>query len=323
MMDKCFNEGTIQAFLDGELASEIVENLTSHIALCDDCAIAVAEAEQESAYAFAALETELDTLVPTQRLWTKINDSIESEANERTVWQAITDFLTTPMAAGFASILIVFGVGFGLVKYIDNQTGDFASLDTEDYMEVYNPFQDVVIVEPASLPKEDFASNDEGNDINEAPRQITVVAKDNRKPTLTKAKYTPTRRVRSGNGNGRNIQTIAKTNEPEQNQNEAVEQNPLAPPVTYLPGEETYVRTIAALEEKVDEKKDYVMNASTRFSYEKDLALANDTISKMRQEVEKNPGNTGAREVLRSAYQNKIDLLNAVSEKTELLASLD
>ena len=318
MMDKCFDEGTIQAFLDGELASEQIDKLTSHIALCDECAIAVAEAEQESAYAFAALETEIDTLVPTQRLWTKINDSIESEANERTVWQAISDFLTTPMAAGFASILIVFGVGFGLVKYIDSQN-DLAGLTPQ--LQVYDPLGDVVFP-TYSPPTETEASVGENKVDSQPPQQIQVVAKTKKRNPVIKAKYSPVRKVRSGNGNGRNVQTVAKTNEPEQN-NTDVEQIPLAPPATYLPGEETYVRTIAALEEKVDEKKDYVMNASTRFSYEKDLALANDTISKMRQEVKKNPKNTAAREVLQSAYQNKIDLLNAVSEKTELMASLD
>ena len=65
------------------------------------------------------------------------------------------------------------------------------------------------------------------------------------------------------------------------------------------------------------------MRPSDRFAFEKDLAVADNAIKKMRAEVKKNPKNMGAREILKAAYQNKIDLLNAVSAKTELLASLD
>ena len=75
MREKCFEIGTIQAFLDGELASAVSENVARHVAVCSDCAVLMAEAEEESAFAFAALESELNTLVPTQRLWSKINQS--------------------------------------------------------------------------------------------------------------------------------------------------------------------------------------------------------------------------------------------------------
>ena len=49
---------------------------------------------------------------------------------------------------------------------------------------------------------------------------------------------------------------------------------------------------------------------------------SNDAIVKMQKEVRKNPKNEAARQVLRSSYQNKIDLLNSVAEKTELMASI-
>ena len=51
MRDKCFEIGTIQAFLDGELNSDASENVARHVALCDDCAISLAEAEDETAFA--------------------------------------------------------------------------------------------------------------------------------------------------------------------------------------------------------------------------------------------------------------------------------
>jgi hypothetical protein len=90
----------------------------------------------------------------------------------------------------------------------------------------------------------------------------------------------------------------------------------------YMPGEESYVKTISSLSKSVDEQKDNVMRPSERIAYERDMAVVNDAIAKVRTEVKKNPKNESAKQVLYSSYQNKIDLLNSVSQKEELLVSL-
>ena len=46
-MDKCFDEGIIQAFLDGELASDLSEKVACHVAMCDACANILAVAEED------------------------------------------------------------------------------------------------------------------------------------------------------------------------------------------------------------------------------------------------------------------------------------
>ena len=89
-----------------------------------------------------------------------------------------------------------------------------------------------------------------------------------------------------------------------------------------MPGEESYVKTISSLSKSVDEQKDSVMRPSERISYERDMAVVNDAIAKMKTAVKKNPKNESAKQVLYSSYQNKIDLLNSVSQKEELMASL-
>ncbi len=61
MTDKCFDIGTMQAFLDGELAAEMTETVARHISACDDCARLLAESEEESALAFSALESGAET----------------------------------------------------------------------------------------------------------------------------------------------------------------------------------------------------------------------------------------------------------------------
>ena len=83
-MEKCFDEGTLQAFLDNELDSGEARRVSRHIADCVSCAELLAVVEEETAFVFGALDPELNTLVPTQRLWTKINDSIRGE--ERGGW---------------------------------------------------------------------------------------------------------------------------------------------------------------------------------------------------------------------------------------------
>ncbi len=94
MKQDCLDIGIIQAFLDGELDHVHTARVSGHIATCDACASMLAEAEDESAVVFPALEREFNTLVPTQRLWTRINDSITVERENRPFWQKAWAFLS-------------------------------------------------------------------------------------------------------------------------------------------------------------------------------------------------------------------------------------
>jgi hypothetical protein len=76
------------------------------------------------------------------------------------------------------------------------------------------------------------------------------------------------------------------------------------------------------LSQTVENQKDSVLRPSMRVSFERDLAVVSDAIDKMKKEVRKNPRNESAKQVLYSSYQNKIDLLNSVAERNELMASL-
>ncbi|MCB1023369.1 MAG: hypothetical protein KDB79_03210, partial [Acidobacteria bacterium] len=99
-----------------------------------------------------------------------------------------------------------------------------------------------------------------------------------------------------------------------------------ADPKTAAPsvvGEEIYVQTIATLNRNISRTKDEVLRPKERIEFERNIAMVDNAISKMKDEVRKNPRNAAARELLKTSYQNKIDLLNSVSEKTELMASLD
>ena len=312
MREKCFDDGTIQAFLDGELATDFSETIARHIELCDDCSLSLARAEEESAFAFSALEQEFNTLVPTQRLWTKINDSIESE--RKPMWQNAFAFvsnfkshISNQTVAAFASLLIVVGL-FTVLVLRNNDKSDYVAETMPDKQKVTAPTS----YSENSKPELYKTASDSFNDKGASNFTAGNLRKDNREFRVVKATWV----TKETN------QKPVKTNFP---RIEDIKKAPKVEPRTTnenLPGEESYIKTIAALSERVDNRKDEVLNPSARFAFEKDLAVVDDAIKRMKTEVKKNPKNEGAKQVLHSSYQNKIDLLNSVTEKTELMASL-
>jgi Predicted transmembrane transcriptional regulator (anti-sigma factor) len=297
MNTKCYDIGTIQAFLDGELSSDIAARVTNHISACDACAASLAEAEEESAVVFSALEREFNTLVPTQRLWSKINDSIIVEKQRmpflQKIWTAITANLGSPSFAAAASVLIVFGI-FAAVWGLrsGNQTNNITVPPLVQ--------ENIQVAKVEKSPEIDFP----------------VVTKT----TETHSSITtPVKVERADYRRNRTDYQVIKAVQPVNNAADSSSRNV---PSSYLPGEESYVKTITNLSQSVADQKDTAMRPSERISYERDMAVVNDSIKKMRDEVRKNPKNDSAKQVLYSSYQNKIDLLNSVAQKEELVASL-
>ena len=285
MKENCLDIGIIQAFLDSELSHEETARVSGHIAQCDACALMLADAEDESAIVFPALEREFNTLVPTQRLWNKINDSIQTDRDNRPFWHKAWAFLTislaNPSMVAAASLLLIFGVFAAL--WVNKST-----------MQIDNP---PTVAKQSSSP------------VNTAPAPLDLdpvidqasLPEATQAPMAERALYRP---------------------EPRRETTRAIDKAPVTA-TGYMPGEESYVKTISSLNKTVDEQKDGVLRPSERIAYERDMAVVNDTIAKMRTEVKKNPKNESAKQVLYSSYQNKIDLLNSVARKEELVASLD
>lgn len=300
MMEKCFDEATLQAFLDNELEQSLSQKVARHLVDCDPCAIMLAEVEEETAFAFAALEQEFNTLVPTQRLWTKINQSIEVQHRQKSLWQNVLSFFsglsfTNPHVIAFGSLLLIVGVVSALIVVKNDDLSNTTAVNRNNIPAVQNQPSERA---PINAPIVDTVENDDSD--KDAPR-YTAPAPQYR---IEKASYTaePNRR-----------QPAPDNKRP-----------PVVPPVVpqYVDGEESYVTTIARLEQNVNGKKDEVLTGSSRFAYEKDMAVVDDTIRKMKQEVRRNPKNKDAKQVLFASYQNKIELLNSVTQRSELMASL-
>jgi len=290
MKDNCLDIGIIQAFLDCELDHAETARVSSHIAMCNDCAVLLAQAEEESSMMFSALEREFNTLVPTQRLWNKINDSIETERETRPFWEkAWAGFVAafaSPSLVAAAGLLIVVGV-VALIWSNRNVTqGDVAGTQAPAVSTQPAPVvpSELPSLPPSEQPKETKTS---GTKV-----ELAAYHPDKREPAKPSA---PTKLAAGPN-------TAASNG--------------------YMPGEESYIKTISSLAKTVDKQKDTVMKPSQRIAYERDMAVVDDSIARMRNEVKKNPRNESAKQVLYSSYQNKIDLLNSVSQKEELMASL-
>ena len=300
MNGKCFEIGTVQAFLDGETSPEVSLRLADHAAECAACSRLMADAEEQNSIVFSALERELNSLVPTQRLWSRINETIEVEKSRASFWQKTLSYLRAsllnPSLAAAAAVVMVLGM-LAIVVTNRDETGTLIG-DNTPGRQTENP-----VPAPVSGPSSETALN------HTRPGSVT-----------TNVATPPVSISKLKDGEMRALAASVRANQREVRPQNAV----YTPPITdgYLPGEESYVKTISDLKQNVDSQKDAVMTPSSRVSYERDMAMVNDSIKRMREVVKKNPRNQAARQVLYSSYQDKIDLLNSVAQREELMASL-
>ena len=80
-MRECLDEGILQSYFDGELSSEHLESVTSHLVSCMECSAAARELESEINLLSSALEPEFAAAVPTERLRHRI-DGVEDYAGQ-------------------------------------------------------------------------------------------------------------------------------------------------------------------------------------------------------------------------------------------------
>ncbi|MGI8788052.1 MAG: anti-sigma factor family protein [Pyrinomonadaceae bacterium] len=302
MTEKCYDIGAMQAFLDGELAAEQSEAAARHISACDACAALLTEAEEETAFAFSVLEQEFNTLVPTQRLWAKINDSIERD--KKSFWSGVFAFALRPSTAALASLLFVAAIFVALVSLKSDAPTNYVAQNETNKRPTTQATSEIQKV-PAAQP----------------PRNLPETGdKENAKSSSDKNEYRAVATTfRNEKIRPRNVSPKAK-----ENVNPAIKESEVVSPKTNenVAGEESYIKTIATLTETVKNRKDVVLDSSARFAFERDLAITDDAIVKMRAEVKQNPNNEAAKQILRASYQNKIDLLDSVAEKNELMATL-
>lgn len=318
MKEKCYDEGTMQAFLDGELSSETLEKVAYHTAHCEKCNLLLEKIEDQSALVFAALDNELNTLVPTERIRTNLYRAIgeieEVEKPEGGSFSRLTWLFANPIAPAFASFFLIAGV---VVFYLSS---------SENSEIAVNKSSTVIVQTPQNTPRT-------GN-LPQTKQSETSTEISQTPPIKLKNEFIAMRSQNSGGAVIRktvlrkSVENLKSNSEKKSLPSVGIEEKNNVPSVaetsakSTVEGEEIYLKTIASLNKTVEKNKDEVLRPSARFAFEKDLAIVDDAIVKMKTEVRNNPKNEAAKEMLRTSYQSKIDLLNSVAERQNLTAAL-
>jgi hypothetical protein len=313
MREICLDEGMTQGYLDGELSLEMMEHVAGHIAACVACAEMVREAEGEWAMFQTAFADELAQPVPSEQLRVRINSAIDALDAPATTPQAFQQkdnsglrawlgafaaTFTQQRAAGFASLVALVA---------------FAAIFFAVYR--HNPG-------PATANEENsyVASNESSGEIEKTG--APVVSEQGPSPASTGATQTQDKPIRRNNKANTGAQFLAANYKPQRAT--ALKNNsstgtattlPVKPVEAELPGEKSYLKTIASLTTAIDSNNTLTMQPTLRAEYERNLALVNQAISSTRPLALSKPGDPAATQFLYSAYQSKIELLSAVADR--------
>jgi hypothetical protein len=296
-MRECLDEAILQSYFDGELSGQQLESITSHLATCKTCAVTAREIEAETALLAAALAHEFEAAVPTEQLRQRLDSAIaglqtqrlpvsESSAFSVRGWlqSLVAPLSFTPQRAfGYAGLVLV--LGFAAILGITQWRSESPSVN---------------------------------------------VASNNDPSASTKGKFTPPAAVESPSPATGGSETVAKsaaaaTTSP---RNATVKRRPALSPTTsaenvaatrpddrvkLLPGERSYLQTIAMLDSTI-KSNERPMRPSLQAEYQRNLALVDRALAATRNAAKKNPNDPDAAEFMMAAYQNKVNLLNAVAE---------
>lgn len=288
-MRECLEEGVLQSYFDGELSSKHMEGVTSHLVSCLKCATAAHELEDEVSLLTSALAAEFDAPVPTERLRGRIEVAV---AGLELGQNAIRDPLVTPRRGWLQSLSALFALtpqrtfGYASLAVVLAFGVIIGALQLQDNPSpvVDNQTNEVKTPAPAGMADN---SNKAGN---------PVVAKNQEpidSPTVTAELSAPRSRAvkpRSSAGN----QAVAK--------------------VKLLPGERSYLKTIAALDSSIKQSSNRPMRPALQAEYERNLAVVDRALAATRNAAKKNPNDPDAVEFMFNAYQSKVDLLNTVAD---------
>jgi hypothetical protein len=278
-MKECIDEGTLQAYFDGELGRETAAAMASHLASCPNCAETARLVENENLLLSEALESEFAENIPTERLRQKVDAAIGADQMARPVgpvaqgwWDSIRNFVfpAPQRAFGYAGLaaVIILSTIFAVVYLRRNQTNQVAQ--------------------------------------NESPKPIPLIT-SGPLPAPSPAPLT----VSPGPGSNTIAPQVFPVAAP---QRLAGRKSSLLNPAGagLLPGEGNYVKTIATLNANI--KSDKPMRPALRVEYEHNLAVLDSAIEVTRDAARKNPRDRQAAQFMLAAYQSKVELLNQVAD---------
>jgi anti-sigma factor RsiW len=271
----------LQSYFDGELSTKVMEKATLHLASCIPCAAAARELEQETSLLEEAFAAEFESAVPTERLRMKIDAAVAGLHVVPTVAQP------SRVAGFFASLGSLFTLS-------PQRTLGYASLVAVlAFAAIFgvlkmNAPESPVAKDTVRAPVQDKTTP--GADSVASSGGVTAPPVNVSSPESTPAKQSTSQRPRV-------VRPV---------------QNKGTVPVQLLPGEKSYLKTIARLDSTI--KAQTAMRPSLQVEYERNLAVVDRAIAATRSAAKSNPNDPDAADFMFAAYQSKVDLLNTIAD---------
>jgi hypothetical protein len=275
-MRQCLDEGMLQSYFDGELSTETMEIATSHLAGCATCAAAARELEQESSLVSMALAPEFDARIPTESLRRRIDAAV-----------AGLHVATVADARKSGVIASLFDSLSGLFNFTPQRTLGYASLMVVLAFAAIFGVLKFRHVEPPQTNTEEVAKF--------VPAPINS-------PSVSTPATAPEPKVGSTPTHLPVKSTIHRTTTPK-----------AAPAVKLIPGERTYLQSIAKLDSAI-KSGNHAMRPALQVEYERNLRVVDSAIAATRSAVKSNPNDPDAADFMFAAYQSKVDLLNTIAD---------
>jgi hypothetical protein len=291
-MRECVDEGILQSYFDGELSRKAAEGVASHLASCIGCAQAASELESESLLLAEALGAEFALSVPTERLRHRVEAAIvglQVNSARASVVSNAGGTPAVPVVRGWVQSIAelftlspqrAFGYA-GLVAVILFATvvgGIYWRYAGTTTVDVPGPVAETR--GPAAVPI------------------VPVEKPSDPTPTPTTAKNVV-----------RPVSLIASPKKAAPRP-----PRPTEVAVRLLPGERSYLKTIASLDANIKAESNRQMKPSLQVEYERNLAMVDQAIAATRSAAKVNPNDPDAADFMFAAYQSKIDLLNQVAD---------
>lgn len=313
-MKRCVDEGTLQAYLDGELTSDAARETAAHVAECEACAAALAGAAHETAFFASAFAPDASLSVPTAELRSRVNAAIarlepaaETNTRESSGWNfgafvaALSGLFTfTPQrAAALAGVAAVF-ILFVSVFFIDRP-----GRDETTYVASGNAPNKVATPTPA--PTQETASGGPGSAKSDGGNNSGAGG------------------TRDDNGGNADPKTSRGTNRKSRTPFTPVPAKKLDKKMNeqlqLAPGEREYQTVIANLDKTI-KAGEAVLKPKVISDYERNIAVLDRAIEETRRVALQNPKDKDAVNFLRTAYQSKIELMTTVADSAQV-ATLD
>ncbi len=274
-MRECFDEGVLQSFNDKELPREEAQRVSLHLTQCEACATVVTDLLSANELMSNALALEFEGAVPTARLRHRIDAAIGGiDLRHTSVQPSFGDRVRSWFAPlGFGQPVLAYGGLFAILLVVAIIGISF--------------FRNPAVVTPSGPGRmaEITPAEPEIKPGSSVPAEAA--------PAIAGAESRPVKKApRKHPVNSRN-QSVAR--------------------VKLLPGEKSYLQTIAALDSTI-KSNDRPMRPALRAEYERNLALVDRALAAARTAAKNNPDDPDAAEFVFSAYQSKVDLLNTVAD---------